>query len=459
MTAKILIVDDAPSSAILMSTRMEGEYFETLTAGDGVEALRVAREWRPDLVLLDVMMPCMDGFEACRQLKAEPETAHLPVVMVTALDALGDRLRGLEAGADEFLTKPVDRETLLARLKGLLRLKRLSDEWRTRVETMRSLGLGTALTTDPAGEKPSALIVADWELGVAAVRDTLAGDGIATTLARGTDAATEAFADAEFDLVIIDLALVTGDPLRLVSRLRADERTRDIPILALAGAADRQLVVRAFNVGVNDWVTRPLDRHELTLRARNQIRRRLYQRRLREDFDRALALAVSDPLTDLPNRHYLLNYLDKLAEGGQSAPVAALYIDLDHFKRVNDRFGHEIGDDALRLVAAAMRKEIRAANLAARYGGEEFVVILPGANAEQAMAAAERLRAAVVALVFRPEGAAAPFPLTVSIGVAAAEAGWTDGRALLRRADQALYVAKEKGRNRVELDSTAPATP
>jgi two-component system cell cycle response regulator len=141
MTARILIVDDVPANLRLLESRLNAEYYQIATAQDGLEAIRLAHAWQPDLILLDVMMPNMDGYEACRRLKADPETQHIPIVMVTALAEASERLQALEAGADDFLTKPVEYDTLLARTRSLVRLKRMLDELRARGETARALGL------------------------------------------------------------------------------------------------------------------------------------------------------------------------------------------------------------------------------------------------------------------------------------------------------------------------------
>src|SRR6202162_5746689 len=141
MTARILIVDDVPANTRLLEARLSAEYYQVASAKDGFEALRMAIQWQPDLILLDVMMPGMDGFECCRRLKEDPTTLHIPVVMITALGEPAERLRGLEAGADDFLTKPVEYEALMARVRSLVRLKRLLDEWRARAETARAMGL------------------------------------------------------------------------------------------------------------------------------------------------------------------------------------------------------------------------------------------------------------------------------------------------------------------------------
>ena len=135
MSARILVVDDIPANVKLLEVKLKAEYFEVFTAFDGTTALEIAERQNPDLILTDIMMPGMDGFELCERLKANPKTCHLPVVMVTALSDVSDRVRGLEAGADDFLTKPVNDLALFARVRSLARLKLMMDELRIRQAT------------------------------------------------------------------------------------------------------------------------------------------------------------------------------------------------------------------------------------------------------------------------------------------------------------------------------------
>ncbi|MGH6980414.1 MAG: response regulator, partial [Stellaceae bacterium] len=134
MSARILVVDDVTVNVRLLEAKLASEYFNVLTAFNGEKALEIAKAERPDLVLLDVMMPGMDGFEVCKRLKADPVTAEIPVVMVTALSDVSDRVKGLEAGADDFLTKPVNDVALFARVRSLVRLRRMMEEWHHREE-------------------------------------------------------------------------------------------------------------------------------------------------------------------------------------------------------------------------------------------------------------------------------------------------------------------------------------
>jgi two-component system, cell cycle response regulator len=450
MTARILIVDDVPANTRLLEAKLTAEYYQVATAGDGFEALRLAHSWQPDLILLDVMMPGMDGYETCRRLNDDPDTLHIPVVMVTALGDPSERVRGLEAGADDFLTKPVEYDTLLARVRSLVRLKRMLDEWRARGETARGLGLTAEAVVEPNVTGARALVVDDWDAGAEAVQEALAREGIVPGRARSEAEALSLVQTVQFDLIVLSLSMATEDPLWLASRLRADDATHGVPMLLIAEAEQRDRLLRGFDLGANDWLLRPVDENELRVRARNQIRRKFYQDRLRADLGHALEMALTDPLTELYNHRYLMRHLRGLLASGQQSGIAALMIDIDHFKAINDRFGHPVGDAALKAVAETLRSRTRVFDSLARYGGEEFVVVMSGANAAYALGAAERLRHAVQEMNFAPDGENR-HRLTISIGVAASTDGRITAENLLNAADQALYAAKRAGRNRVIL--------
>jgi two-component system cell cycle response regulator len=457
MTARILIVDDVPANTRLLEAKLSAEYYQVGTARDGFEAITKAQAWQPDLILLDVMMPGMDGYECCRLLKDDPVTLHIPVVMVTALGEPGERLRGLEAGADDFLTKPVEYDTLMTRVRSLVRLKRLLDEWRARGDTARALGLTSDQVLIPSIAGARALIVDDWEQTGQLIQDALAEDGVIPALARnGADAITMTNA-VTFDLIVVNLTMAAEDPLKLVSALRAADATHETPLLLVAEAVEKDRILRGFELGANDWLVQPIDPNELRARARNQIRRKFYQDRLRSDLGTALEMVLTDPLTGLYNKRYLERHLGGLIESGKGRHLALLMVDVDHFKAVNDAYGHAAGDRALRLIADSLRLNTRVFDSVARYGGEEFVVVMPGTGPEEAAAAAERLRAAVESIDFYPSpGTRAP--LTVSVGVAFTPAGTGVPDSLFQTADAALYRAKRNGRNRIEVAQGSTAT-
>ena len=455
MTARILIVDDVPANNRLLEAKLGAEFYQVAAAADGRQAIDLARSWQPDLVLLDVMMPEIDGYETCRRLKADPHTQHIPVVMITALSEPDERLRGLEVGADDFLTKPVDYDTLLARVRSLVRLKRLLDERRTRGDTAQALGIGGDRLGPPAVGGARALVVDDQAESALAVQNALAREAIVTGRAGGTAEALQLTGAAPFDLIVLSLSLPGEDALRLAAQLRATDATHETPLLLIAEPEQKTRLLRGFDMGANDWLLRPLDENELRLRARNQIRRKFYQDRLRADLGLALDMALTDPLTGFYNQRYLMRHLRGLVGAGQPNGIAVMMIDVDHFKSINDRWGHPVGDRALRSIADILRTRVRVFDSIARYGGEEFAVVMPGTDVAEAMGAAERLRVAVEEMAFCPVPGGTRHPMTVSVGVCCSMGAGASPEQLLSNADQALYQAKSAGRNRTWMHASA----
>lgn len=451
MTARILVVDDIPANVKLLEARLLAEYFEVLTADDGYKALAICDTAQVDVILLDIMMPGIDGFEVCERLKANPKTANIPVVMVTALDQPSDRVRGLKAGADDFLTKPVNDLQLISRVKSLVRLKTLADELRIRADTASSLALPDMLKAADVGEEAGQVLLVDGR-GNSQERIIRALKPIADVTAI-SDAQAALFEAAEnsFDLVIVNSNFDDYDPLRLCSQLRSLERTRYIPVLLVTEMGNETMIVRALDLGVNDYIVRPIDPNELVARSLTQIRRKRYNDRLRMSVRHTIELAVTDPLTGLNNRRYLDNHLSVLFSraAARSRSLSVCMTDIDRFKLVNDTYGHDVGDEILREFAARIRSTVRGADLACRYGGEEFVVVMPDTDARAASAVAERLRNIIEKTPFTVRGTGISLNITASLGIATNSAGAETPEQLLKQADRALYEAKNGGRNRV----------
>jgi two-component system, cell cycle response regulator len=455
MTARVLVVDDVPANVKLLQARLSAEYFDVITAMSGDEALAICERAKCDIVLLDVMMPDMDGFEVCRRFKAGPTTHHIPVVMVTALDQPSDRVKGLQAGADDFLTKPVSEIALIARVRSLARLKVMTDELRMRALASRDIGVtgGEREALTEAGRNGHILLVDDRPLSYEHMAAILAGEH-SVDIEADPNAALFRAADGNYDLLIVSLALVDFDGLRLCSQVRSLARTRNTPILAIADADENARLVRGLEIGVNDYLFRPIDKNEILARVRTQIRKKRYTERLRDSVQTSIELAITDALTGLHNRRYMETHIAGLVEQALSRdqPLAVLVLDIDHFKLVNDTHGHDAGDEVLREFARRMRKAIRGIDLACRYGGEEFVVVMPETDLDAATAVAERLRRRIASEPFPIQQGAQGIDVTISIGIAAL-GGNDDAASVIKRADQALYRAKRNGRNRVVPDA------
>lgn len=455
MTARVLIVDDIPTNVRLLEARLTAEYFEVETASSGKEALAIVASGDIDIVLLDVMMPEMDGFEVCRRLKASRATHHIPVLMITALDQPSDRVQGLESGADDFLTKPVDDVQLMARVKSLVRLKALTDELRARALTGQEIAMEEAMQAmDAISADAGRILLVDSDARHAErIKGYLASTGEIDVLASPADAAMT-IAQGSYELAIVSMSLGDFDPLRVCSQMRTAEHTRTLPILLIAEEADRPRVVRGLDLGVNDFIMRPVERNELLARVRTQIRRQRYAVELRQSMTNTLALAVTDELTGLYNRRYFDRHLslmlDKARE--QDRDMALMLIDMDYFKDINDTHGHDVGDAVLREFSQRLKRNIRGVDLACRFGGEEFVVLMPDTDFRQAQGVAERVRMSVAERSFEGSGGK-ELTVTVSVGVALNEGDDDTPDTILKRADIALYRAKREGRNRVVFDA------
>lgn len=454
MTARVLVVDDILANVRLLEAKLSAEYFDVVTAMNGADALDSVLRTKPDIVLLDVMMPGIDGIEVCRQIKSDAQTHHIPVVMVTALDQPEDRVKGLEAGADDFLTKPVNDLALFCRVKSLVRLKMLTDELRARSpngETVKMLGRSEGIDNS----KPGKILVIDNRANTAErTRAALVPHHEVTIIDDPLTAVMHA-AETRYELIIINLDMDSVDGLRLCSQLKSLERTRQTPILIVVAPDDHQRLLRALDMGVNDYLIRPIDKQELLARANTQIRRCRYTDQLRSHVQATMEMAVTDPLTGLYNRRYMESQTAALVEHAinRGKALSILALDVDHFKAVNDEHGHAVGDRVLQELASRLKQAIRNIDMVCRIGGEEFVIVLPNTSADVATKIADRMRRSVSGTPFNVGSRNGPLTVTVSIGVAAVESASDTMESVMKRADEALYSAKRAGRNRV--NSTA----
>lgn len=449
MSARILVVDDLEANRRLLEAKLSADYYDVITAQRGEEAVQLAKRERPDLILLDVMMPGgIDGYEACRRLKAQAETRHIPVVILTTLDDRESKVRGLQAGAEEFLTKPIDDVQLMARVKSLIGLKVVIDELRAREASGKRLGVIDDEARDPLEQHRltagTVLVVDDNATQIKRIKAALGVEHRVTVVGEADAAPTP-------DLVVVSVTAKSFDGFRVVARMRSGEPTRQLPILAIVEADDSKRAVRALELGAHDIIVRPIDEEEIVARARTLMRRKRYMDALRHRLDQSFELAITDQLTGLYNRRFLFGQLGPLVQRSQCGgdTVSVMTIDIDHFKRCNDAYGHDVGDAVLREFAVRLGSNTRPSDFACRMGGEEFVVIMPRTSGDIACLAAERLRRSICASSFIIPGMQQSLEITVSIGVAASTETDDTAESVVKRADEALYEAKRSGRNRV----------
>jgi two-component system cell cycle response regulator len=444
----ILIVDDDPLNLKLLVNKLSREEYRILTASDGKEAVEQAQKELPDLILLDIMMPVMDGYQATETLKNNPETKDIPIILITALDGTEEKLRGLEAGSDEFLNKPVNTAELLARVKSLLRMKMYKDQLKSRAQLSDSVVYQAPLQQEI--NLPTILLVEDEELHVRLIQTYLSADAYRIEVVKtGEDCLSRVLND-KVDLVLLDILLPGMNGFEVVRRLREIEESKNLQVVALTNLPDMESKIKGIELGADDYLVKPINRHELRVRIRSLIKKKAYLDTLQTEYDSAVHSAITDRLTGLYNRAYFEHFIQmeiKRAERHYGM-LGLIMMDIDDFKYYNDHFGHLAGDEILRSLGKLIRQNTREIDLAARYGGEEFIIVLPSTPPEGAVVVAERIRRIVSEHCFLPQNDCEK-RLTVSAGVAAYPAEGRNVEELIFAADSLLYRAKAEGKNRV----------
>jgi two-component system, cell cycle response regulator len=234
--------------------------------------------------------------------------------------------------------------------------------------------------------------------------------------------------------------------LRLCSHIRSLDRTRNLPLLAIAEADDNTRLMRGLEIGVNDYLIRPIDPNELLARVRTQVKKKRYAERLRDNVQMSIEAAITDALTGLHNRRYMESHLGTLAEQAavRGRPLSILILDIDFFKSINDTYGHSAGDEVLKEFSRRLKKAVRGIDLACRYGGEEFVVVMPDTDIAMATVVAERLRRRIAAEPFPINQNTRTVQATISVGIAAMRSAEDLPAAIIKRADQGSIVPSTK---------------
>jgi len=419
MAGRILIADDVATNRIVLKVNLMEAFYEVSQASGGAETIARARKELPDLILLDLLMPDMNGIEVCNALKSDPLTSSIPIIVVTAQNDSASRLEALRAGADDFMIKPLNEQTLLARVRSLLRARDTNEELRLRDNTSCALGFGEDTKTY---SQPATIAVIAGQFAVALEwKNALSQDMSDNFVVFSKETALlSGHAVQAPDVYIIACDLDKPDEgLRLLSELRSRPKTRHSAILMVVPRNASHKASTALDLGANDLMIEGFDSEEMALRLKTQIRRKRQSDRLRETVRDGLRMAVIDPLTGLYNRRYAEPHLQQISQRAQKTgrAFAVMILDLDHFKTINDTYGHSSGDSVLQEVATRIKDNLRAVDMVARIGGEEFLVVMPDTQLEQARLAAERLCHVVGKTPVQTANGKTPIPVSISIGV------------------------------------------
>ena len=434
---RVLIVDDQDVNLRLFEARLVPSGFEVQLAQSAREAWRLleagAPEALPDLILLDIMMPEVSGFEMLGDLKADERFRTVPVLVITALTDRADRAKAFDLGAEDFLSKPVNAAELIARARNLTDLGQqpLSPTDAPRADAGHALLIGNGHDTRSAAEQ-------------------LRGARYRVDVINRGETALASIEQCVPDIVLMEVLLDDTNAFDICRQIKAEPRALHVPVVMLAHGEQSQARASGWEAGADDFLTQPLDSYELLARVRSLIKKKWRYDELYENYDQLLKRSITDPLTGLYNRTYLDEVVRRETAMSRLSgqPFSFLMIDIDHFKRINDTYGHMVGDQVLIEFSELLKQQVRASDLVARYGGEEFAMVLHHTETDDALSVARRICNNTEATDWHHLGV--DETITTSIGLASYAPPDMHHTDLIGLADKALYDAKEKGRNRVE---------
>jgi two-component system, cell cycle response regulator len=448
---KILIVDDEPLDVKLLEASLSREDYRVFSAHDGPTAVEKVETIQPDLILLDIMMPSIDGYEVTRRLKTSAKTRDIPIILITSLTGIDDKNKGMQAGADEFLNKPVNTTELLARVKSLIRLKKYQEQLKSRNKSEVSFVKSTQsiASSKPEKEMPVVLLVEDNENDLRLLRAHLNGQSYQMKYVRTGEEALSFCLKHKTDLLILDVILPGINGFGVCRQLKNNDATRKIQILMVTSLNDLESRIKGIEFGADDFLIKPIHKDEFIVRVRALLRKKSYLDMLSKKYEPALYAAITDKLTCLYNREYLNHFLDYEIKrcNRQNQTMGLVMLEIEDFKAVNDTYGHLTGDRILEKFGTLIKNQIREIDVAARYGGEKFAVVLTYVNQAQAEGIAERIKKTVSAFDFFNQQKGPALKMTISLGIGLYPEHAKTVAGLVEKADKALYCAKKDGKN------------
>ncbi len=459
MSGRILVVDDVATNRIVLKVKLSASQYDILQCADFAEAETCLERSTPDMIVIDQSVCDWASVAFCKFVRSDPGRASLPILILAAVCTTEVKNGLLSIGVDEVLIKPINETLLLARIRSLLRAKSATAELSLRDDTKRALGLAESKAPFV---KPSlvGILSKDPKIANRWAEALIGQKGLFCSILDSQRVFSAQSTARAPDVYLIEgCRAESAVTLRLLSEIRSRPETRLASILLVVPDNDPELAAMALDLGADDLLFEGFSDQELTIRLTSQVERKRHQDRLRSDLRDGIAAAVTDPLTGLYNRRYALPHLERLAERSRRSKrqLAVMVVDVDHFKSVNDTFGHEIGDLVLQEVAERLKSNLRSVDLIARIGGEEFLVVLPDVDKDQAAAAAERLRKSVNAEPFILENRSTVVTVSIGMALSSLEESQTEPTELIRRADEALYHSKSSGRNMVSIAQAAAA--
>ncbi len=452
---RILIVDDDPTSLKILESMLPTDRYHVVKANNGEEALESVFDKPPDLILLDIMMPGIDGYEVTRNIKSDRRTKDIPIIIITSLDKSKSKVKGMEEGAEELLSKPVHATELLARVSSMLRLKEYRDQLTIRTLSGKSFGTMPKQEEDEVQikeeEMPRILLVEDTEVDAKIVENALDGEPYQLSKVYNGQQALSLVSNKKTDLILLDIILPDMDGFEICQQLKKDYK--DIQVVIVTCLDDLESKIKGVELGADDFLVKPIVGRELKARIKTLLEKKVHLDSLRSHYQEALGRSQLDWLTGLYNHGYFQQFLGYELKRSlkQGFPVSLIMIDVDDFKRYNDTLGHSAGDVILREMGQVVRNTIREVDFAARYGGEEFAVVLPYVNRDNVMNVVKRIHDALTFHDYFHDKSIKLENPTVSMGIAIFPEEASNKADLIIQADSMLYLAKKNGKNQYQI--------
>lgn len=455
MLRRILVVDDMVTNRIILKAKLTSAHYDVLQASSGTEALEKAKILRPDLILLEMSLPDINGINVCKQLKKIKLTEHIPIILLSS-EYNEAKTYGLKAGANELFKRPIDDMLLLARIRSLLRTNDTMKEIHQNTRDMGIIFPKVLQDQSNGHQQKIALISENIEQGKTWKKYLQQDKTSRVSILDHGNALAHVNKAQEWDAFVI-ATCPEKDPksqngFDLLAELRSRKASRHAAYILVTPDNKQRTMAMALDLGAHDVLAAPLDSDELRLRVNTQIAHKKNMDLLRASRKKDSHLAITDPLTGLYNRHYVNHYFSKTNKQRQliNRQLAVMLIDIDHFKRVNDKYGHGSGDKALQEVAKRLRVNLRNEDIIARIGGEEFLIILPNTNPFEAQQISKRLIWVVGKEPIPITEEQFSITITVSIGLVIVNNQHINNfQDVVEQADIALYQSKTSGRNQV----------
>lgn len=449
MTAKVLIVDDLKFNIDLLEEKLKLEFYEIHRAYNGQDAVSKAISIRPDIILMDVMMPIMDGFGATKAIRKTSEVSYIPIIIITALTSTEDKANSFIHGADDYMHKPINYPLLKLRIKSLIRMKSSIDELILRAVIGENLqNLLCAPLSDVDINNSKILLIDDSEL-IHSIYDKLERKNIIVDICKNPDEAVQKCLKSAYSLIIINSEIVDCNAIDVSIKIRNQIQLKHIPIIMIIDEYDEDTLIKNLEIGINDSFITPGETRELIVKSISQVKKFHYIENLKSTY---LKDDNIDELTQVHSRRYLDIYFKVLISQLKNKEKDSIIciIDIDNFKQLNDTYGHVTGDEVLKSIASILKNNIRNSDFIARIGGEEFIIILHHLTKLEAKSVIEKLSKNISETKFLDYSKSKTIKCTISTGITDIKPE-DDLAEAINRADKNLYKAKSSGKNRVVI--------